>query len=100
MNKSYNWDKSSDKKRFSRDMAKLAEKKAESIKKEIESSYVFPQRPNMNFQYSPTNENPLYDTRKIRCPKCFKVIGVKIGTNRCAWCNHKFEATENSAFLK
>ncbi|MFG6342339.1 MAG: hypothetical protein K1W35_00680 [Lachnospiraceae bacterium] len=56
MNKNYNWDKPSDRKRFSRDMAKLAEQKANSIKKEIEASYVFPQRPNVNFPYSPIAE--------------------------------------------
>ncbi len=98
MNKTYNWNKPSEQRRFFRDMPKLAEKKAESIKKEMEMSFVFPQRPNANFPYSPANENPLYGLRKIRCPKCLKEIGVKVGTNHRAWCDCQIEVTEKSHF--
>ena len=99
MNKSYNFDKPFDRKRFSRDIAKLAEKKAESIKKEMETSYVFLNKTTANFPYSPVTENPLYNLRRIRCPKCFKEIGVKIGTNHCTWCNYQINVDENYPFL-
>lgn len=99
MSKNYNWNKPSEQRHFFHDMSKLAEKKAESIKRKMESSYVFFQRPNTNFPYSPVNENPVYDLHRIRCPKCLKEIGVKIGTNHCAWCDFQIEVTQNTHFL-
>ena len=73
MRKTYNWSKPSEQRRFFRDMPKLAEQKANSIKKEIESSYVFPQRSNVNFPYAPIAEKHI---QKMMCPNCLSVIGV------------------------
>lgn len=97
MNKTYNWNKPSEQRRFSRDMAKLAEQKAESIKKEIESSYVFPQRPNVNFPYSPITEKHV---RKMMCPNCLKVIGVTMESAECPLCGCQIKVTENTHFMQ
>lgn len=96
MKKNYNWDKPSDRKRFARDMNKLAEQKAESIKKEIESSYVFPQRLNANFPYSPIAEKHI---RKMMCLNCLKVIGVTMESTECPLCGCQIKVTENTHFL-
>lgn len=96
MNKTYNWNKPSEQRRFSRDMAKLAEQKAESIKKEIESSYVFPQRPNVNFPYSPIAEKRI---RKMMCPNCLKIIRVTMESTECPICGCQIKATANTHFL-
>lgn len=86
-------------------MEKIAAKKVESIKSEFtfsvnseEKSFPFFQR--QNFPYYQANGNRPYDIHKIRCPKCFKEIGVKIGTNQCAWCNSQIEVEENYSFLE
>lgn len=111
MGKSYNFDKQSDRRRFQRDMEKKVnaiEKKAiESFKKEMEFSIkeekspsLFYQKPTMGFQYKPSSTNSLYNFRKIRCPECFRVIGVKSGINHCAWCNCQIEVTESTKFLE
>lgn len=97
MNKNYNWDKPSGRRRFSRDMAKLAELKAESIKKEIESSYVFPQRQNTNFPYSPISEKHI---RKIMCPNCLKIIGVATESTECPLCGCQIKVNKNTNFLQ
>lgn len=97
MKKNYNWDKPSDRRRFSRDMDKLAEQKANSIKQEIESSYVFPQRPNANFLYSPISEKHI---RKMMCPNCLKIIGVTMESTECPLCGCKIKVTENSHFIQ
>lgn len=97
MNKTYNWNKPSEQRRFSRDMAKLAEKKAESIKREIESSYVFPQRPNVNFPYSPIAEKHI---RKMMCLNCLKVIGVTMESTECPLCGCQIKVTENTHFMQ
>lgn len=97
MNKTYNWNKPSDRKRFSRDMAKLAEQKANSIKKEIETSYVFPQRTNMNFSCSPIAEKHI---RKMMCPNCLRVIGVTMESTECPVCGCQIKVTENTHFMQ
>ena len=96
MKKNYNWDKPSDRRRFSRDMAKLAEQKAESIKKEIETSYVFPQRPNVSFPYYQIAEKHI---RKMMCPNCLRVIGVTLEGPECPVCGCQIKVTENTHFL-
>lgn len=96
MRKTYNWSKPSEQRRFFRDMPKLAEQKANSIKKEIESSYVFPQRQNVNFPCSPISEKHI---QKMMCPNCLNVIGVTMESTECPVCAHQIKVTENTHFL-
>lgn len=97
MSKTYNWSKPSEQRRFFRDMPKLAEQKARSIKKEIEASYVFPQRPNMNFPYSPIAEKHI---RKMMCPNCLNVISMTMESTECPLCDHQIKVTEDTHFLQ
>lgn len=89
-----------DQKKILKKVTKIAEEKAASIQNEMESptnesASMFYQRQTLAYK----QPDITYGKHKIMCPNCLKVIGVKIGTNACPWCDHKIEVTENTKFL-
>ena len=107
MAKNYNINKQTDIRKFTRDMAKIAAQKTESVKREFTFSMNSEENPsffyhgsNVNFpyHYRLENENLLY-IHRIICPKCLKEIVVRIGTNHCAWCDYQIEVDKNYPFL-
>ena len=111
MGKYYNVGKKSDMKRFQRNIEKKMnaivkdgeasiKKQMENLIKEENSHNLFYEGPERPFMYKPSGESSPNYFRKIRCPKCFLVTGIKSGISQCAWCGCHIEVTENTQFIE
>lgn len=105
MGKYYNAGKKSDMKRLQHDIERkmntIVKEGEASIKKQMENSQnLFYKEPERPLPFKPSGESVPHFFRKLKCPKCFMITGVKSGINHCAWCGCQIEVTENTQFLE